>query len=423
MSVAFIASMFVLGLGTSLHCVSMCGPLVLTYAVKTDGGSSWRRALLPNGLYQGAKIASYTGVGLLLGAIGSLFDISVLRPYVMYVAGAFMVVLGLGMTGRVPWAARLTPRPPRALVNALAALRRRARSRAASDQSELATPVLFGLLTGVLPCGPLMAAQVSAAASAHPLTGALGMAAFGLGTAPLMLAFGTAGSLIPRTVKQRLMTVLAIGVVVFGLAFINRGLMLSGSPVTFSSVRTLAQGGANGVSPGVRMGPDGVAEVRLVIENVRFSPEVLRVPADKPVRILVDRREDNPCSDQVAIPQLGVLVDVAPFSVTPIELPPTRSGAYTLTCGMGMMSGQLVIGSGASFRSAGLWLALLTAAVGGAWAIFRRRALASPRRTIGGQPVVALSRVAGFTPTELVLVATAAAAAVALGYLLGSAAG
>lgn len=423
MPLAFIASMFVLGLGTSLHCVSMCGPLVLTYAVKADSGRSWRQVLLPNALYQGAKITSYAGVGLLLGAVGSLFDVGTLRPYVMYIAGAFMVVLGLGMTGKVPWAARLTPRPPRALVGALASLRRRSCSAASADRGELATPVLFGLLTGVLPCGPLMAAQVSAAASASPVTGALGMAAFGLGTAPLMLAFGTAGSLIPRVLKQRMMTVLAIGVIVFGLAFINRGLMLTGSPVTLSTVKSLVLGGPQAASPDVRTGADGVAEVTLVIENVRFSPQTLRVPAGRPVRILVDRREDNPCSDQVAIPQLGVLVDVAPFAVTPIELPPTDSGSYTLTCGMGMMSGQLLVGSGAAAGPAGAWLAVLAVGVLGAYLALRHGRSSAAPAARDGRRDAARARVAGFTPTELVLVAGAAAAAVALGYLIGSAAG
>ena len=122
---AFIASMFVLGLGTSLHCVSMCGPLVLTYAVKGEEDGPWYRKMVPNLAYQGAKVFSYMLVGLLLGAVGAFLISTPLRPYVYYVAGVFMIVLGLGMTGKVPWAARLTPRPPKFLINAIVKLRRK----------------------------------------------------------------------------------------------------------------------------------------------------------------------------------------------------------------------------------------------------------------------------------------------------------
>ena len=107
-----------------------------------------------------------------------------------------MIVLGLGMTGGA-LGGSADPAPPKCLMNAIVKLRRKS-SPTRSGRETLATPVSFGLMTGLLPCGPLMAAQVSAAASGSALTGALGMAAFALGTAPLMVAFGTAGSLIPR---------------------------------------------------------------------------------------------------------------------------------------------------------------------------------------------------------------------------------
>lgn len=424
MFLSFILSMFVLGLGTSLHCVSMCGPLVLTYAVKGEEDGPWYRKITPNVAYQGAKVVSYMLVGLLLGAVGSFFDLDAVRPYVMYLAGAFMIVLGLGMTGWVPWAARLTPRPPKWLMGMLMKLRRKASSDADAGESSLATPVLFGLMTGLLPCGPLMAAQVSAAASGSAVTGALGMAAFAVGTAPLMIAFGTAGSLIPRVWKQRMMTVLAVGVIVFGLVFINRGLMLTGAPVSFNTVKTAVLGGPSAPSAEFTAGPDGVVEVPLVIENVQFTPQILQIPADTPVRILVDRREENACSDQVAIPQLGVLVDVAPFAVTPIELPAVPAGSYTLTCGMGMMSGQLVVGDGSAGGSSPVvWLLLAAAGAGGAMWIARKRdtrvAAAGASKQASSQKSSPAGGLFGFSPAETVIIAAAIMAAVVAGLSLG----
>ncbi len=342
----------VLGLVTSLHCVSMCGPMVVTYALKGTEDASIARRLVPNLAYQGAKIASYVLVGLALGTIGAAINLEAIRPYALVLAGVFMIVLALGMTGRVPWAARLTPRPPRFLIRAFSAVRRSAVTDAETGRASLGTPITFGLLTGLMPCAPLMAAQLNAATSGSPLSGALAMFAFGLGTAPLMLGFGTASSLLPKRFKERVMVALAVVVLIFGVTYLDRGAMLLGSPVTLASARAAFTGGsADAGSAGFIEAADGVAEVSLVIENVRFSPQTVDIPADRPVRLVVDRREANACSDQLAVPQLGVLVDLAPNATTVVELPSAPAGTYTLTCGMGMMAGQIRAGSARSFAA------------------------------------------------------------------------
>lgn len=401
-----------LGLITSLHCVSMCGPMVVTYALKGTEDGTVAQRVVPNLAYQAAKIVSYMLVGLLLGAVGSAFDLDAIRPYVMLVAGAFMIVLALGMTGRVPWAARFTPRPPKFLVRAFTAVRRKAVTDAEHDRSTLATPITFGLLTGLMPCAPLMAAQLNAAASGSAVNGAIAMFAFGLGTAPLMLGFGTASSLIPRRWKERVMVVLAVVVLVFGVTYLNRGAMLLGSPVTLQSVKTAVVGGEQTAATGeFATGADGVVEVPLAIANVQFQPATVDIPADVPVRLVVDRQEANACSDQLAVPQLGVLVDLAPNAVTVVELPAAEAGAYTLTCGMGMMSGQLRVGAaGGSSGGDGPGIALVLAVVGilAAGAVLARTAPAEADRG----PL-------GLTRREVLLAVTGVVIAVLAGLAFG----
>ncbi|MBU4555647.1 MAG: sulfite exporter TauE/SafE family protein [Actinobacteria bacterium] len=346
---ALFISMLTLGLVTSVHCVSMCGPMVVTYAVKGEEGGPWQRKLVPNLAYQLAKITSYVIVGLALGAIGSAFNIDGVRPYIMLVAGAFMIIMGLGMTGKFPWAARLSPRPPKFLMTALSKTRRKANADAEAGESTLATPISFGLLTGLMPCAPLMAAQLAAAGTGSVLGGGVAMLAFGIGTSPLMLIFGTASSLLPKQLKQKMMSVLAVVVILFGGMYLNRAAMRLGSPITLNTAKQAFLGAPAGnpeASASFTAAADGVVEVPLTIQNTQFSPSLLQIPADKPVRLLVDRKEDNACSDQLSIPQLGVTVDLKPNDVTIVELPASKAGQYTLTCGMGMMSGQLSVGTG-----------------------------------------------------------------------------
>jgi sulfite exporter TauE/SafE len=356
--------------------------MVVTYAVKGEEDGPWHKKLVPNLAYQGAKITSYVIVGLALGAIGSAFNLNGIRPWIMFAAGAFMIILGLGMTGKVPWAARLTPRPPKFLITSLSNLRRKAKTDADQGESTLATPVAFGLLTGLMPCAPLQGAEIAAAATGSVLLGGTAMLAFGLGTMPLMLAFGTASSFIPKDWKHRLSIMLAVVVMVFGLVFINRAAMLVGSPVTFNSVKNAVVGGSPGTAAPAatyKTGADGVVEVPFAIINTKYVPDTVNIPADKPVRLLLDRQEDVACSDRLVIKQLGLDVALAPNAVTKIDLPATPAGTYSMTCGMGMMSGQLVVGGGgasaggASSGSPLLWLLIAVAAGAGAIFLARRK--------------------------------------------------
>jgi hypothetical protein len=238
-----------------------------------------------------------------------------------------------------------------------------------------------------------------------------------------MVAFGTAGSLIPRAWKERMMVVLAVGVMIFGLVFINRGLMLTGAPVNFNTVKTAFVGGQVADTGAFSTGADGVAEVPLVIENTQFVPSSLSIPADQPVRLVVDRREAAPCSDQLALPQLGVLVDLAPNAVTTVELPATKAGTYTLTCGMGMMSGQLSVGGAVSGASPLPWLLLALVAAGGALWFARTRGRRESSRPVAGAPRSASPggdvTVLGLKPIEVVLIVAAVAVAVMAGLIIG----
>ena len=393
-------SLFAVGLVTSIHCIFMCGGLVLTYAVKGTEDGPWYKRLVPHLAYQGAKILSYAIVAIILGGIvallGRAVDITPFRNWLMVVAGVYMVLLGVGMTGKVKALRYLTPRPPKFLVKALSNERRKATTDAAEGHASLATPISFGLLTGLMPCAPLIAAQASAMATGSPLLGAWAMVGFGLGTMPLMLVFGFASSLLSRQFQARLQVVAAVAVMIFGVVILNRGLMVVGSPVTFDTVRTAVVGSSvtpTAAAAQYKTAADGVVEIPITIQNTRFIPETVSIPAGKPVRLVVDRKEANACSAQLALPQLGVLANLADNAVTVVNVPATKAGTYTLTCGMGMMSGSLVVGgtSGGGTGGGTPWLLVLGSAaiLGGGYTVYRMRSSRRP------QPVIAARAASG----------------------------
>lgn len=336
--------MLLTGLLTSFHCVMMCGNLVLSYAVQGAGSGPAHRRLLPHAAYHGSKIVGYTLVGLLLGSVGLLIP-ETARAWVSVLAGFYMVLLGLGMSGAVPAFRHLTPRPPKALMDALRKLRATSSPAADGGDRSLLTPITFGLITSLMPCGPLQAAQVAAAGTGSPGTGALVMLAFGLGSVPLMLGYGVAASYLSTRFKRVMAIAAAVLIIALGLVMMNRGATALGLPVTFESARQaiterLSASDSGTVSP-YTVGADGVVEVPFVVEGSEYSPATVVVPEGVPVRLVADRRDASPCSDELLIPELGVRVVLAPNGMTEVNISAASAGDYQITCQMGMMSGTL----------------------------------------------------------------------------------
>jgi uncharacterized protein len=426
--VNLFVSMFSVGVVTSIHCIFMCGGLVLTCAVKGAQEGPWYRRLTPHLAYQAAKIASYATVALVLGGIvallGRAIDFTGFRNWLLVLGGVYMVLLGLGMTGRFRVLRYLSPRPPKFLVRALSRNRRRATTDAEEGRASLATPLALGALTGFMPCAPLIAAQTAAVASGSPLSASAAMIGFGLGTAPLMLLFGLGSSMVTKVFERRLQIVAAIAVAVFGLVILNRGLMLVGSPVTYDTLAASVTGSApGGASGGFATGTDGVVEIPIAIKDTQYVPHDVVIPAGTKVRIVVDRQEDLACSDQLSIPAANhLLVDLKPNGVTRVDVPQMAPGTYTLTCGMGMMSGSIVAvavaagtrpvaGSGGSPIVGVLLVLVILALVVHVWRVRKRGA-----SSLGGDPASTSPDPSflGMRPVEVVIAAVLLSAAAVL---------
>jgi plastocyanin domain-containing protein len=84
----------------------------------------------------------------------------------------------------------------------------------------------------------------------------------------------------------------------------------------------------------------GAVDVDVRVEG-GYSPSVIEVPAGSHVRMTLDRREDNPCSDELVIPDFGIRRSLPAFKKTVVEFTATP-GTHEFTCGMGMLHGSIV---------------------------------------------------------------------------------
>lgn len=168
---------FIAGLVTSIHCIGMCGPLACAMLPRREGpGGSAQGSIM---LYHGARIASYTAVGVLAGVlgatIGGLFSFGVARALPWAFVALFVVFL-FGWEKRVP------------RIPVLSGLFFRLRLRA-SQMKRPVLALLLGSFTPFLPCAPLYLMFGVALLTGSGWAGGQMMAAFALGTlGPLWLA-------------------------------------------------------------------------------------------------------------------------------------------------------------------------------------------------------------------------------------------
>lgn len=203
--------LFLVGLLTSVHCIAMCGGINLSQSLPRNGPDIERpRAAVPPSLfYNLGRVVSYTAIGFLLGLAGLMLGggsstgIPVLPQGILkIIAGFVMVVMGVNMSGVFPWLRQWNPRLPRFLSRLIG-----------KSKSSVRRPFAVGLLNGLMPCGPLQSMQILALASGSPVTGALSMLLFSLGTVPLMLGLGTLVSALGRRFAR---TVMNTGAVLVG---------------------------------------------------------------------------------------------------------------------------------------------------------------------------------------------------------------
>ncbi|MGL5944460.1 MAG: sulfite exporter TauE/SafE family protein [Waterburya sp.] len=217
---------FALGfLGSFGHCVGMCGPLTVAFALsQADSQNKTISGLQFQLLLNIGRIISYAIVGAALGGLGSVVVASGqlagigsnLRQFMAFFTGILLIWFGLSQI-KPNWLPRLPLVHP---------LQGKIHNQLSSGMNQLAdqqqwwTPALLGSIWGLIPCGFLYVAQLKAVETGDLLAGATTMLCFGLGTAPVMLGVGISASKISADRRSQLFRLggwvtLVIGILTF----------------------------------------------------------------------------------------------------------------------------------------------------------------------------------------------------------------
>lgn len=217
-------AMLAAGMASGAHCVGMCGGIVAAFdarsaaavipivAVRANG--EWQRRLA----FNAGRISTYAAAGAAAGVLGGAAYASGVLPAqetLRIAVSVMLVLIGLHLAGAdrllsplealgMPLWRRLQPLAARLL-----------------PARTLPRAYLAGLAWGGLPCAMVYAALAAATFSGGAARGALGMAAFGLGTLPFLFAAGWLAARLRAWRKAAGAAVLGFGV--YGLASANAG--------------------------------------------------------------------------------------------------------------------------------------------------------------------------------------------------------
>lgn len=182
MTLALVVAALLMGFFGSPHCLGMCGGLVTAFGLSMkDVSPAKRRALVAT--YHVGRLLSYATLGIIAGVIGT----TVLAPLMVgnsaprILLGLVLVFVGMIMLG-APFLNKLE-RLGMKFWQVLAPLRQKV-----FPLNTYPRALSAGLLWGFLPCGLVYGALLIAVVGHDPLTGAVLMFAFGLGTVPMLVA-------------------------------------------------------------------------------------------------------------------------------------------------------------------------------------------------------------------------------------------
>jgi sulfite exporter TauE/SafE len=219
---------FLIGFLGTVHCLGMCGPLVLAYSLHikpqdaeiVSCGFRYKNGINHHLAFHAGRIITYSLLGAFAALLFHLADISNLfkdiRGFMTLAGGLLMVFMGITLL-------RIFPVP--GILSGMTPLRKFWSSIVTPlfSSDRIAEKVMLGLATGFLPCGLSWAMIVKSATTGNVLSGFALMAAFGLGTVPVLFMAGLSASVISFRTRIIGEKVAAASVIIMGTILVFKG--------------------------------------------------------------------------------------------------------------------------------------------------------------------------------------------------------
>src|SRR5664279_3318142 len=173
-----------------------------------------------------AKLVAYTILGLLLGWLGSFFELSLQAKVVLQVVVViFMVGTALNLLNVHPIFRYFVIQPPRFLTRLV---------RKQSKRKDMFAPAILGAFTIFIPCGTTQAMMALAVGSGSTLVGGAILFSFVLGTSPIFFLLGYMTMKLGDVLQRRFMKIAAFAIILIAVFNLDSAVALTGSQYTGS---------------------------------------------------------------------------------------------------------------------------------------------------------------------------------------------
>jgi sulfite exporter TauE/SafE len=214
---SFLGIGFFMGLLGSVHCIGMCGPLVMALPYSHLMPV---QKLIATVLYHLGKIITYGILGIVVGVFGKQIPFYNVQQH-------FSILIGILMLVYVVWVFYLHPKRKlgflridwiqKPILSALGKL---------LNQKKTGAFLFIGMLNGLLPCGMIYLALSSAWANQSIVQSGLFMVFFGMGTVPALILVAFGSQLLGIRFRQNIQKALPIMLFGMGVLLILRGMNL-----------------------------------------------------------------------------------------------------------------------------------------------------------------------------------------------------
>lgn len=300
--------LFITGLFTSIHCISMCGAINLLTVINKTGKRNYKRPIL----YNLGRLISYTFLGAVVGLIGSTITINnKVSGIIILLAATIMFLMALSMLGIIP-------------------LRKVKRFK---GKLKTKSSFLIGLLNGLMPCGPLQAMQVYALSTGSPIKGAISMFLFCLGTIPLMLSTGLILTRPNSKNKILINKIATCLILILSLVMLNQALLSLDIDLFKNQKEETYQ---------KSIIKDNYQEIKINASYDNYQDIIIQ--KDIPVKLIihVDKDKLTGCNNEIYLKKYNIKKKLVAGDNL-IEFTPTKVETLTYTCYMNMIKNNIKV--------------------------------------------------------------------------------
>ena len=208
---------FIIGIAGSLHCVGMCGPIVLALPAKIN--SKNLAYIIKRLLYNIGRVTTYALIGIVVGYLGQSLKIWGYQQTLSILIGVIILL----------WV--IFPKKYHKIITEQSFIKKgfnflqRHISKLFKKQDYISFYAI-GILNGFLPCGFVYMGAAGAASTGNYFSGGLYMILFGFGTVPALFVLSIFGKYFNQSLRNKFNKAVPYFAVILALLFILRGLNL-----------------------------------------------------------------------------------------------------------------------------------------------------------------------------------------------------